>query len=179
MTTDMKHRVESPSSEIIGEGAAIFTDMMETILNALDQQMAMSSDVQKLEGIPIGKDMTTKCQIGDNQMKETQGRTQINSDSKEMYPDLFLPVVENHRISDQFCGYSDSLSADNNPMVLVELKSLSYCYGTSIYAVDRVNGTMYGKFSVGYKIIPKKATVIPQFQQTPLEDELMPFNLPM
>ena len=56
-------------------------------------------------------------------------------------------------------------------MVLVELKSLSYRYGTSIYAVDRVNGTMYGKFSVGYKIIPEKATVLPHFQQTPLEDE--------
>ena len=61
MTTDpSKHKVVSPSSEIIGEGAAIFTDMTETILNALDQQMAMSSDVQKLEGIPIGKDMTTR-----------------------------------------------------------------------------------------------------------------------
>ena len=60
MTTDMKHRVVSPSSEISGEGAAIFTDMMETILDALDQQMAMSSDAQKPEGIPIGKDMTTK-----------------------------------------------------------------------------------------------------------------------
>ena len=30
---------------------------------------------------------------------------------------------------------------------------------------------MYGKFSVGYKIIPEKATVLPQFQQTLLEDE--------
>ena len=60
MTTDMKHRVVSPGSEIIGEGTAIFTDMTETILNAIDQQMAMSSDVQKPEGIPIGKDMTTK-----------------------------------------------------------------------------------------------------------------------
>ena len=59
-------------------------------------------------------------------------------------------------------------------MILVELKSLSYQYGTSIYAVDRVNGTMYGKFSVGYKIIPEKAIVIPQFQQTPLEDEYKP-----
>ena len=56
-------------------------------------------------------------------------------------------------------------------MVLVELKSLSYQYGTSIYAIDRVNGTMYGKLSVGYKIIPEKAMVIPQFQQTPVEDE--------
>ena len=61
VTTDpSKHRVVSPSSEIIGEGPAIFTDMMETILNALDQQMAMSSDVQKLEGISIGKDMTIR-----------------------------------------------------------------------------------------------------------------------
>ena len=39
-----------------------------------------------------------------------------------------------------------------------------------MYAVDRVNSTMYGKFSVGYKIISEKATVIPQFQQTPVED---------
>ena len=59
-------------------------------------------------------------------------------------------------------------------MVLVELKNLSYQYGTSVYAVDRVNGTMYGKFSVGYKIIPEKAMVIPQFQQTPVEDEYRP-----
>ena len=59
-------------------------------------------------------------------------------------------------------------------MVLVELKNLSYQYGTSVYAVDRVNSTMYGKFGVGYKIIPERATVIPQFQQTPEEDEYRP-----
>ena len=40
--------------------------------------------------------------------------------------------------------------------------------------MDRVNGTMYGKFSVGYRIIPEKAMVIPQFQQTPVEDEYRP-----
>ena len=107
----------------------------------------------------------------DNPMKMTQGGTQMVSDPKEAYPNLFLPVAENHQISDRFCGYSDSLSTDNNPMVLVELNSLSYRYGTSIYAIDRVNGTMYGKFSVGYRMIPERATVIPQFQWTPLEDE--------
>ena len=112
----LKHRVVSPSSEIIGVGAAIFTDMTEAILNALDQQIAMTSDAQQPKGLSIG----------DNQMKRTQGRTQMTSDQKESYPDLFLPVVENHGISDHFCGYSDSLSAENNPMVLVELKSLSY-----------------------------------------------------
>ena len=126
MTKDpLKHRVVSPSSEIIGEGAAIFTDMTETILNTLDQCLAMSSDVQKLKGLPIGEDMTIR-QIGDDQMDKTQGRTRQTSDTKERYPDLFLAVAENHRISDRFCGYLDSLSADNNPMVLVELKSLSY-----------------------------------------------------
>ena len=30
------------------------------------------------------------------------------------------------------------------------------------------------KFSVGYKIIPEKAMVIPQFQHTPLMDEYKP-----
>ena len=56
-------------------------------------------------------------------------------------------------------------------MILLELKCLSYRYGTSIYAVDRVYGTMYGMFSVGYRIIHEKATVIPQFKCTLLEDE--------
>ena len=61
MTKDpLEHRVVSPSSGIIGEGAPIFTDMTETILNTLDQQMAMSSDAQKPEGLPIGEDVTIR-----------------------------------------------------------------------------------------------------------------------
>ena len=160
----LQHRVVLPSSEIIGEGAAIFTNMTETILNVLDQQIAMTPDTQQSKGLSPS----------DNQMKGIQGGKPTTSNQKEGYPDLFLPVVENYRISHHFCGYSDSLSADNNPMVLVELKNLSYQYGTSIYAVDRVNGTMYGKFSVGYRIIPEKAMVIPQFQQTLVEDEYRP-----
>ena len=61
MTTDhLKCRVVSPSSEIIGEGAAIFTDMTETMLTALDQQMAMSSDTQKPEGVLSGNDVIVR-----------------------------------------------------------------------------------------------------------------------
>ena len=76
----LKHRVVSPSSEIIGKGAAIFTDMTETILNVLDQQMAMTPDTQQLKGLSsIGK-----------QMKGTQGGNATTSDQKENYPDLFL-----------------------------------------------------------------------------------------
>ena len=128
----LQHRVVSPSSEITGEGAAIFTDVMETILNVLDQQIAMAPDAQQSKGLSPS----------DNQIKGLQGRKPTTSIQKEGYPDLFLPDVENYRISDCFCGYLGSLSTDNNPMVLVELKNLAYQYGTSIYAVDRVNGTM-------------------------------------
>ena len=39
MKDPLKPRVVSSSSEIIGEGAAIFMDMTETILNALDQHL--------------------------------------------------------------------------------------------------------------------------------------------
>ena len=140
----MQPCIVSPSSEIIGEGAAIFAQMMETILNVLDKQIAMASDMQQSKGLSSN----------DNQIKGIQGGKPTSSNQKEGYPDLFLPIVENYRISDCFCGYSDNLSTDNNPMVLVELKNLSYQYGTSIYAVDRVNGTMYGKFSVGHRMIP-------------------------
>ena len=77
--------------------------------------MALSNEVQKPESSLTGNTETTG-----------QTRSQITHDTKEIYPDLYLPVVENNRISDKFYGYSDSLSTDNNPMVLVELKGLSY-----------------------------------------------------
>ena len=38
------------TGHILGEGAAIFTDMTETILTALDQQMALSDKAWKPEG---------------------------------------------------------------------------------------------------------------------------------
>ena len=111
----MGHWVVSPSSgHLIGEGAAIFTDMTETMLDALDRQMVLSTEVQKPES-----------SLTDNTLTAGQTRSQMTSDTKDLYPDLYLPVVENYRISDKFYGYSDSLSADNNPMVLVELKGLS------------------------------------------------------
>ena len=161
----LKPQVVSPSSEIIGEGAAIFTDMTETILDILDKQVAMSpSSQQHIKGLSSN----------DNQKEVVKSKEPKASTQKEGYPDLFLPIMENYRISDHFHGYSDSLSTDNNTMVLVELNNLSYRYGTSIYAVDRVNGTMHGKFSVGYRMIPEKATVIPQYQHTLVEDEYEP-----
>ena len=139
--------------------------MTETILDILDKQVAMSPGSQQhAKGLSSTGDQKEMIKS-----KEPRASAQ-----EESYPDLFLPVMENYRISDRFHGYLDSLSADNNPMVLVELNNLSYRYGTSIYAVDRVNGTMYGKFSVGYRMIPKKATVIPQYQHTSVEDEYVP-----
>ena len=56
-------------------------------------------------------------------------------------------------------------------MVLAELKGLSYQYETSKHAVDRVNGTMYSKFDVSYRMVSEKATVTPQFRPPSLEDE--------
>ena len=113
----------SPSSEIFGEGAAIFMDMMETILDVLDKQVATSPGSQQpTKGLPSK----------DDQKEMVQSIEPGISTQKEDYPDLFLPIMENYRVSDHFHGYSGSLSADNNRMVLVELNNLSYRYGTSL-----------------------------------------------
>ena len=59
MTIDpLANRMVSPSSEIIGDGAAIFTDMTETMLTTLDQQLAMLSEVQELKG-PLNDENVT------------------------------------------------------------------------------------------------------------------------
>ena len=61
-------------------------------------------------------------------------------------------------------------------MILVALTGLSYRYGTTIYVVDRVNGTIYGKFSVGYRVINERATVEPQFGDISLESKYIPMQ---
>ena len=159
------------SGHIIGEGAAIFTDMTETMLTALDQKMALSSEAQKPEDSLTDNVLTSRQIAGSSNVGEFQTRSQTIHDTKDIYPDLYLPVTENYRISDRFYGYTDIMSADNNPMVLLELTGLSYRYGTTIYAVDRLNRTMYGKFSMGYRVINDRATIKPQFRPTSLEDE--------
>ena len=114
----------------------------------------------------------TPGQIEDkSNIGEFKIRYQVTHDTKDIYPDLYLPVTENYKISDRFYGYMDSMSTDNNLMVLVELTGLWYRYGTTIYAVDRVNGTMYGRFSMGYRVINERATVRPQFRPVSLEGE--------
>ena len=61
-------------------------------------------------------------------------------------------------------------------MILVELTGLSYRYGTTIYALDRVNGTMYGKFSVGYRVISERATMELQYRDASLHGVYVPMH---
>ena len=140
------HRVVSPVStgHILGEGAAIFFDMTGTMLTALDQQMALSGEAQKPEGSLTSNVLIPRQISGSSNIGESKTISQTANKIDDKYPDLYLPVTENYKISDRFYGYTDSVSADNNPMILVELTGLFYRYETTIYAVDRVNGTMYG-----------------------------------
>ena len=87
----LKLQIGSPTSEIIGEGAAIFTDMTEIILDILDKQVAMS---------PGSQQPTEGLLAKDNQTGVINSKEPKASPQKEVYPDLFLPVMENYRISD-------------------------------------------------------------------------------
>ena len=46
--------------------------------------MVLSTEVQKPE-----------CSVTDNTVTTGQTRSQMTSDTKDIYPDLYLPVVEN------------------------------------------------------------------------------------
>ena len=87
-------QITPPSSEIIGEGAAIFTDMTEMILDVLDKQVILPTSSQHAKRSSPKEDQKEKIQ-----KEKPQVPTQ-----KEDYPDLFLPVRENYRISDRFHG---------------------------------------------------------------------------
>ena len=114
-----EHRVVSPVStgHLLGEGAAIFTDMTETMLTTLDQQMALSDEAQKPKGSLMSKLLTPRqiSSHGDIRLRESKAIPMSAAKVEGKYPDLYLPVTENYKISDKFYGYMDSISADNNP----------------------------------------------------------------
>ena len=103
--------VSSSSHHIIGEGATVFTDMTDTMLKVLDRRMALTAQAWELEN-----------SLAENAFAIDQSRQHMTGYVKDSNPDWFLLVKGNPRISEVFYGYSDSLSLDNNSMVLVELK---------------------------------------------------------
>ena len=73
----MKLRIASPSSEIIGEGATIFTDMTEMILDVFDKQVDMS---------PGSQQHTKGLSPKDDQKEKVQSEELRVSAQKEDYP---------------------------------------------------------------------------------------------
>ena len=65
--------------------------MTETILDVLDKQAATSLSPQQ---------QTKGLSSNDNQTKVIESEEPKASPQKEDYPDLFLPIMENYRISD-------------------------------------------------------------------------------
>ena len=64
--------------------------------------------------------------LAESALATGQLKPQLTHCTKDSYPDWFLPVQGNYKISEVSYGYSDSLLLDNNPMVLVELKELAH-----------------------------------------------------
>ena len=145
----------SSSHHIIGVGATVFTDMTDTMLKVLDRRMAVTAQAWEHEN-----------SLAENAFAIGQPRQNMTGYMKDLNPDCFLLVKRNPRKSEVFYGYSDSLSLDNNSMVLVDLKEFIYQYGTPIYAVGRVNGKMYHTFKGGYKLINERAMLQPQYSLT-------------
>ena len=110
-TMKIERAVSTISHPIIGESATVFTDMTDTMLKVLDRQMAVTAQAQELEN-----------SLAENAFAIRQARQNMTGYMKDTNPDWFLPLTGNPRINEVFYGYSDSLSLDNNPMVLVELK---------------------------------------------------------
>ena len=102
--------------------------------------------------------------LAENAFAMRQPRQNMTGYMKDTNPDWYLLVTGNPRISEVFYGYSDCLSLDNNPMILIELKEFIQQYGTPIYAVDKVNGKMYCTFEGGYKLISERAMMQPQYR---------------
>ena len=99
-----EHRALSPMStgHILGEGAAIFTDMTETMLTTLDQQMAPSDEAQKPESSLLSNLLVPGEVSSHGNIEESKTKPLPVTKVESKYPDLYLPVTENYKISDKF-----------------------------------------------------------------------------
>ena len=88
-------RVKSPvnNQHILGEGAAIFTDMTETILTALDQKMALLGEVQKPMGSLTSNVLTPRQPSSSGNIGSSKTTPQTVSEIEDKYPDLYLQVA--------------------------------------------------------------------------------------
>ena len=110
--------------------------MTETILTTLDQQMALSDEAWKPEVSLLSNLLVPGQVTSHGNIEESKTKPPPVAKVESKYPDLYLLVAENYKISNKFYGYMESMSADGNPMILVELTALSYRYWTTINAVD-------------------------------------------
>ena len=99
-----EHKVVSPMStgHILGEGAAIFTDMTETMLAALDQQMALSDEAWKPVGSLMSNLMIPRQVSSHGDIEESKTIPVSVAKVESKYPNLYLLVAENYKISDSF-----------------------------------------------------------------------------
>ena len=67
--------------------------------------------------------------LAENAFAIRQPRQNMTGYVRDTNPDWFLLVTGSPRIREVFYEYSDSLSLDHNPMVLVELKEFIQRYG--------------------------------------------------
>ena len=79
------------AGHILGEGAAIFTDMTETMLATLDEQMALSDTAQSHEGSSSNKFLTSGQIPSQSEIRSKEPRSMPMSTTKEedKYPDLY------------------------------------------------------------------------------------------
>ena len=93
-----EHNIVSPirTGHILGEGAAIFTDMTETMLTILDQQMALSGEAQKPEGSLTSNTLISGQVPSHSNAGESKAIPRSFDKMEDQYPDLYLPIAENY-----------------------------------------------------------------------------------
>ena len=82
------------TGHILGEGAAIFTDMNETMLTTLDQEMALSGKAQKPKGSLMSNILTPRQISSHSNLEESKTISKTANKIEDEYPDLYLPVTE-------------------------------------------------------------------------------------
>ena len=98
--------------------------------------MAPSDKAWKTEGSLLSNFLIPGQESSHGNIEESKTKPLPVAKVESKYPDLYLPVTENYKISNKSYEYTDNMSTDGNRMILVELTALSYRYGTTVYAVD-------------------------------------------
>ena len=136
-------------------------------LSAVDKTVLTPQRGQEMEGMTSPVKFTKDLQNGDALKVNPQGGALMEAlgfgpnQVEERDPDFYMPDGQGKKLSEIYQMFTNELTPEGNPGVIVKLTNLMKKYGSPFYLMDKKSGHLYVLSEQGYTQIEEKGLLYP------------------